>query len=258
MDKYEFLDHLGEGKFGNVFKAQHKITQSYVAVKQNTCSFNVLRREATILQYLCQKNVKYIPRVLYYGKVEDIFYLVIPFYSYNLCDYYEKKRPSREHTKHLIQKCISILKHIHYHDIVHCDIKPQNFMIHNGDIILIDFGLANYVSLIEKNNEHVIGSPRYMSYFIHCGNTYIYRDDLISLTYMYLLFCKDLLPWDNLKTDNCDYPPSHILHINNISKKNLKTLENVKKCDHMLSELFTYLYNLDGFPDYDKINDLLQ
>ena len=83
------LDHLGEGKFGNVFKAQHKITQSYVAV---------LRREATILQYLCQKNVKYMPRVLYYGKVEDIFYLVMPFYSYNLCDYYEceKKRPPRD------------------------------------------------------------------------------------------------------------------------------------------------------------------
>ena len=64
MDKYDFLDHLGEGKFGNVFKAQHKITQSYVAVKQNTSSFNMLRREATILQYLCQKNIKYILKII--------------------------------------------------------------------------------------------------------------------------------------------------------------------------------------------------
>jgi serine/threonine protein kinase len=258
MDKYEFLDHLGEGKFGNVFKAQHKITQSYVAVKQNTSSYNMLRREATIIQYLCQKNISNIPRVLYYGKIEDIFYLVIPFYSHNLHDYFEQKRPSREHTKLLIYKCVEILQHVHYNDIVHCDIKPENFMIHGGKIILIDFGLANYITLLRTKNDHVIGSPRFMSYFVHCGDIYSYKDDLISLLYMYLLFCQGGLPWDNLEiTETCDHEPSHILHVNNIAKRDCKRLEKFMDCDSSLYELFDYLYNVDGFPDYEKIRELL-
>ena len=87
MDKYEFLEHLGEGKFGNVFKAQHKRNGNFVAVKQNTSSFNMLRRESTILNYLHQKSVKNIPRVIYYGKHEDLFYLIIPFYNSDLYDY---------------------------------------------------------------------------------------------------------------------------------------------------------------------------
>lgn len=257
MDKYEFLDHIGEGKFGHVFKARNKKTSSYVAVKQNTGAFNMLRREATILNFLQQKGVRNIPRILYYGKHEDIFYLIIPFYTCDLYDYIENKRPSLQHIQLIIYKCIDVLQHIHYHDIAHCDIKPQNFMIHNGEVILIDFGLANYITLLDKKTEHVIGSPRFMSFFVHNGESYAYRDDLISLGYMYILFMKRELLWDDIPHCECGYERTHILHVDNIYRKRLKSLENVIQYAPTLCAFFTYMYNVDGFPDYEKIHELL-
>jgi len=253
MDKYEFLDHLGEGKFGNVFKAQHKRNGNYVAVKQNTSSFNMLRRESTILNYLHQKSVKNVPPVIYYGKDEDLFYLIIPFYSYDLYDYIEKKKPSLEHIKIIMGKCIDVLHHIHYHDIVHCDVKPQNFMIHEGNVILIDFGLSTYVSTGDKEREHIIGTPRFISYFIHDGKSYTYRDDLISLGYIYLLFVKRKLPWDDIENVN----NTHVLHPNNLDRKLLKRIERIAEFEPTLCKFFDYLYSVEGFPDYDKLHSLL-
>ena len=40
---------------------------------------------------------------------------------------------------------IKIVEYIHSKQIIHCDIKPDNFMIsQDGDIILIDFGLSEH------------------------------------------------------------------------------------------------------------------
>lgn len=46
------------------------------------------------------------------------------------------------------------LNYIRKNNIIHCDIKPKNFLLKNGNIILADFGLAKRVDLITGNICH--------------------------------------------------------------------------------------------------------
>jgi len=42
----------------------------------------------------------------------------------------------------VFESLLSILVHVHENQIVHRDVKPGNFLVHNGTLILIDFGSA--------------------------------------------------------------------------------------------------------------------
>ena len=89
-------------------------------------------------------------------------------------------------------KMLSIIEEIHNLFVVHRDIKPQHFMIKNNNLYLIDFGISTFYvdenQKLKPNNktENMIGSPNYTSYYIHEGNTYSRRDDMISLGYTYI------------------------------------------------------------------------
>lgn len=55
---------------------------------------------------------------------------------------------------------------VHTHDIVHSDLKPANFVVVQGRLKLIDFGIANAIQTDETVNVHretQVGTPNYMS-----------------------------------------------------------------------------------------------
>lgn len=60
-------------------------------------------------------------------------------------------------------ECVSA---VHTHDIVHSDLKPANFVLVQGRLKLIDFGIANAIQTEETVNVHretQVGTPNYMS-----------------------------------------------------------------------------------------------
>jgi serine/threonine-protein kinase TTK/MPS1 len=54
---------------------------------------------------------------------------------------------------------------IHEKKIVHCDLKPANFVLVKGSLKLIDFGIAKAVANDTTNiqHEHQVGTLNYMS-----------------------------------------------------------------------------------------------
>ena len=41
---------------------------------------------------------------------------------------------------------LDALDYIHEQDIIHCDIKPANFLVHRNETKLADFGAVDYGS----------------------------------------------------------------------------------------------------------------
>jgi len=64
------------------------------------------------------------------------------------------------------KEMLECLQAVHEHDVVHSDLKPANFVLVNGRLKLIDFGIANAIQTEETVHVHretQIGTPNYMS-----------------------------------------------------------------------------------------------
>lgn len=64
----------------------------------------------------------------------------------------------------LIYKCARALHYAHSRGVIHRDIKPSNIMLtHDGDVRIIDFGIALVADSEISRIEGIAGSPSYMS-----------------------------------------------------------------------------------------------
>ena len=185
--KYTTFEPIGHGKFGIVYRGMNTRTNTDVAIKIETTDVLLLKREATILRYLYERGCeKYVPTVYWYGLYDNAQCLVMTYYYKNIID------ESSLHTNIIMQQCIDALRVIHELNIVHRDIKPENFMLTTDNCVnIIDFGLSIFINTNttindDSNQQRMVGTPRYTSIYIHEGQPYIFRDDLISLGYVYM------------------------------------------------------------------------
>lgn len=273
-DKYVVQNKIGSGKFGTVFKCVNKKTQEFVAIKteDSRTSLKILKHETAILKYIHDHGVREVPLVYWYGLHHSYMCLAMTYYECSLQEYlFDKQNLPISKINSFIVACINILESIHKVFILHRDIKPHNFMIKGDQIFLIDFGFATFF-VDERSNhlpisshENILGTPKYVSYYIHDGLTPSRRDDLISLGYMYLfLICREL-PWDSFKKpdyfENLD--EINIMHYKNQQRKTHKSFENISAvCKQINPSVYEYLnvcYKLDyhAAPNYDLLRTLL-
>lgn len=63
------------------------------------------------------------------------------------------------------KEMLECVQAVHQHEIVHSDLKPANFLLLQGKLKLIDFGIANSIGndTVNVHREQHIGTPNYMS-----------------------------------------------------------------------------------------------
>ena len=68
-------------------------------------------------------------------------------------------------TRYFWKEMLECVQAVHQHDVVHSDLKPANFLLVQGRLKLIDFGIANAIQddTINVHREQQIGTPNYMS-----------------------------------------------------------------------------------------------
>ncbi|KAK4696355.1 serine/threonine-protein kinase TTK/MPS1, partial [Lecanoromycetidae sp. Uapishka_2] len=63
------------------------------------------------------------------------------------------------------KEMLECVQAVHQHEIVHSDLKPANFLLLQGRLKLIDFGISNAIAddTVNVHREQHIGTPNYMS-----------------------------------------------------------------------------------------------
>jgi serine/threonine-protein kinase len=214
--KYEILEELGRGKFGRVYRGISRRTGEMVAIKCETEPV-LLKHEASMLHYLhragCREGV---PSIYWFGKLAnedgsssgsssggDLRALVMTFMDGGSLETVAIASDGKNDRRllHYWRRLVAILRHIHSAGVVHRDIKPANCMLRGGDIFLVDFGLANIIDHVDEEkktttttmtNNHVVGTPTFMSAHVLSGCRPTRRDDLASLGYT-ILYCLDAM-----------------------------------------------------------------
>ena len=266
---------IAKGGFGTIYLGHHYRTKEPVAIKMEHHTNTTLRHETRMLQYLHENGVRKIPAVYWFGLQQTYQVLILPFFPCSLEKYIQHKSPlSSMYVTAIIIKCLDILEHIHAKFVVHRDIKPANFMIKNGDIYLIDFGLATFFvdenshlladySLVGEDVGSMIGTVKYASLNIHRGHRYTRRDDLVSLVYMYdsMKGGGPTMPTESFQIGTGER--ADILNPVNqqwMYNKEQYLLALEATSDNVLFDIYKFVYYIkyNETPDYTKIKLLLQ
>lgn len=268
--KFEIVEYLGSGQFSNVYKIRKKYGNNIMALKmeKDDVPLPMIQFEAKILHYLQGESCYHIPHIYYYGIFEERPSMALSFYDISYEDYILQTDFPREpkEPETLFREIIKILKSIHLAKIIHCDIKPANFMMKNGELYLVDFGLAK-IYVDHENSvipdkfplSHVLGTPKYISIFIHEGHSSSLRDDILSSLYVYLFSKTKELPWEYVSENDVTQDPlDKIDHPQNKERLLKKRAFHDYVNESHLGQALTLIQNI-GFgevPDYTKLLNL--
>ena len=272
--KYEIIEKIGKGGFGTVYKAVYLKNAEPVAIKMESTrtTMKLLKHETTILKYLQERGCDNVPVVHWYGIHQENTCLIMTYYDCSLYEYFENiqnREPERKDK--LIQGCIRLLEQVHRNYVLHRDIKPQNIMIRQGELFLIDFGFSIfYINAdtrehIEGQKDTIVGSPRYASYYVHEGCVSSRRDDLISVGYIYIWILLKDLPWNCLvKIGEQEQEQENILIMSelNLRRKEMKSWPKLGEyCMQINQKIwnflnYCYLLRYDAEPNYRLLYEI--
>eukprot|EP00118_Oscarella_pearsei_P008341 m.42473 g.42473 ORF g.42473 m.42473 type:complete len:376 (+) comp33359_c0_seq3:91-1218(+) len=167
VTRYETLAKIGQGTFGEVFKARDRKTKQTVALKKILMDnekegFPITAlREIRILQLLKHENVTNLIEICRskatpYNRGKGSVYLVFDFCEHDLagllCN--SEVKFSLSEIKKLVQQLLTALFFIHRNKILHRDMKAANVLVtKTGTLKLADFGLARAFSAVREGHK---------------------------------------------------------------------------------------------------------
>ncbi|XP_043910985.1 cyclin-dependent kinase 12 isoform X2 [Protopterus annectens] len=158
VDKFDIIGIIGEGTYGQVYKAKDKDTDELVALKKVRLDnekegFPITAiREIKILRQLNHPSVVNMKEIvtdkqdaLDFKKDKGAFYLVFEYMDHDLMGLLESGlvQFTENHIKSFMKQLMEGLDYCHKKNFLHRDIKCSNILLNNsGRIKLADFGLA--------------------------------------------------------------------------------------------------------------------
>jgi serine/threonine-protein kinase len=188
VGSYRILEQIAEGGFGITYKAEHVGTGCPVCVKHAS---NISAADAELL--LSEAQAVWDLRHWGIPAMRDI--LTMPDSSLALVMSYVpgptlaqilekdayKDGLEPEHVAWITDRCLNILKYLHFNGVVHGDVKPQNIIVqpHDHTVVLVDYGL----SVVKPTRKDV--AKGYTPYFAapeqEAGGVLLPQSDFYSL-----------------------------------------------------------------------------
>jgi len=257
---------LGSGSFGEIYKGKNIPLNFDLAIKCESSQrkHRQLKYESTVLNYL--QGDRYpppigIPALYDFLTSENFSFMMMELLGPSLEDLFDicHNKFSLKTILSLGDQMLSRIEFLHSRNLIHRDIKPDNFLMglyKNKSIVHIcDFGLCKKYK--DKNGKHIpfkdrkslVGTSRYASIYSHLGYELSRRDDLESLGYMLIYFLKGSLPWEYVKGLNNSEKIRKIYQI----KKNYNLAELCQGIPEEFKLFLNYVKSLTFLkePDYN-------
>ncbi|KAL4472054.1 hypothetical protein ABPG72_007103 [Tetrahymena utriculariae] len=266
---FKLTKKLGSGGFGQIYLGVNTKSNLEVAIKleKNNSACPQLQYEAQFYKRLLKDvsvlNNRGLPHVYYTAREGDFTFMVMDRLGSSLEDLFQKcgRKLSLKTVLMIGMQMVERIQFIHSKDVLHRDIKPDNFLMGRGRnahiVYIVDFGLAK--KLVTRNGSHIpykenknfTGTARYASLTTHIGIEQGRRDDLEGMMYVLLYFLLGSLPWMGVRSNTKKEKYDKIME----KKMTLSINEVFNDLPKEFVELFKYIRNLEfeEIPDYDYI-----
>ncbi len=182
--RYDIVAPISSGAMGAVYRAVDRDSKQDVAIKRlldvrHAARFEI---EARLLASLSHPRVV---KVLDHSSDEQGLYIVMELVPGTDLGAVLKREgdpglrlgDAIEYARHGCEA----LQYVHEQQIVHRDVKPQNMILSDDGVILVDFGVARLLGSDEDQGTIAVGTPRYMAPEVFAGGTVSAASDIFSL-----------------------------------------------------------------------------
>ncbi|GAB7350012.1 hypothetical protein MBLNU459_g0687t1 [Dothideomycetes sp. NU459] len=203
LGQYEIVRTLGEGSFGKVKLAVHKVSGQKVALKiilrQKLVTRDMAGRIEREIQYLQLLRHPHIIKLYTVITTPKEIIMVLEYAGGELFQYIlDHGKLREEQARKFFQQIVCAVEYCHRHKIVHRDLKPENLLLDETlNVKIADFGLSNIMT--DGNFLRTsCGSPNYAAPEVVGGKLYAGPEvDVWSCgVILYVLLCARL-PFDD-------------------------------------------------------------
>ncbi len=180
--KYELIRRLGRGGMADVYLARDTTHDRQVAIKlveirpdRESRDICEAERRGAILQEQFGRIDTHVPRVHEYGTCDGHFYIDMEYVEgEDLAERIARGPLTPDHAAAIAAEICAFLEKAHsfqtsvdeasIRGIIHGDIKPKNVRLNSdGQVKILDFGIAKGLSLTRKLTRNDFGSLGYLS-----------------------------------------------------------------------------------------------
>ena len=150
QNKYELIEQIGSGSFSNVYKAKHHLKDTFVAIKfdHDENSKILIQNEINVYLSLLKKDSSNFVNIKSFGIIDKRNYIIMDYISCNLEKYVSNLKESDSPTtpESIFKQLVWVVQKLHDCGYVHRDLKPDNILVRNKEICLIDLGFSTKIS----------------------------------------------------------------------------------------------------------------
>ncbi|KAK8826808.1 protein kinase 2 [Blastocystis sp. ATCC 50177/Nand II] len=168
INDFELLKTVGQGSFGKVFQVRMKENGKIYAMKvlNKQRVMELKQYEHTLAERRIMEDIShpFLVCLRYAFQSQSKLYLVMDFFNGGeLFHYLSMGRFSENRAKFYAAEIAMGIGHLHDHNIVYRDLKPENLILDSeGHIRITDFGLSK--KGVEGDTAHSLcGTPEYLA-----------------------------------------------------------------------------------------------